>query len=122
VFRSIGLLFVFAGACSLSAHADPALSCEEVDQLGEVLTGLGIAIDDEGALIGEDSPEDGALRDVVLGLAEVAEVEGDEHLAAASVNMADAWDAMDREAYTDALADAVARLAVISATECGAAE
>lgn len=102
----------------VNVHADPVLSCEEVDQLGEALTGLGIAMDDEGAIIGEDSPEDAALRDVVLGLADVAEAEGDEDLAAAAVNMADAWDAMDRDAYTTALADAVAKLAVISVTEC----
>ena len=99
-------------------RADPALSCEEVDQLGEVLTGLGIAMDDENAEIGEDSPEDASLRDVVLGLATVAEAEGDEDLGAAAVNMANAWDAMDRESYTTALANAVAKLAVISVTEC----
>jgi hypothetical protein len=33
--------------------------------------------------------------------------------------MADAWDNQDRDGFTDALADAVAKLAVISATECG---
>ena len=49
----------------------------------------------------------------------IAKAEGDEDLAAASVNMAAAWDAMDRDAFTDALADAVVKLAVIHGTECG---
>jgi hypothetical protein len=44
--------------------------------------------------------------------------EQDEDLAAAADGMDDAWHAMDRDAFIDALADAVAKLAVISATEC----
>jgi hypothetical protein len=32
--------------------------------------------------------------------------------------MANAWAANDRDAFTDALADAVAKLAVIASTEC----
>ena len=110
-------LFLVLGM-SVGVRAEPVLSCEEVDQLGEDLTGLGIAMDDENAEIGEDSPEDSALRDVVLGLATVAEAEADEDLGAAAVNMANAWDAMDREAYANALANAVAKLAVISVSEC----
>lgn len=95
-----------------------ALSCEEIDEVGEALTELGIAMDDENAEIGQDSPEDAALRDVVLGLADIAEAEGDEDLANASLGMAHAWDAMDRDAFTDSLAEAVAKLAIISASEC----
>ena len=99
-------------------QADSALSCEEIDEVGEALTGLGIAMDDEEAEIGQDSPEDAALRDVVMGLATIADAEGDEDLRIASGNMSTAWETMDRESYIDALADAVAKLAVISVTEC----
>lgn len=116
--RSCAFFLVVSVCFAQSAAADPVLSCEEIDQLGEALMGLGIALEDEDAAIGEDSPEDGALGDVVVGLADVAEAEGDEDLAAAAVGMADAWDAMDRDAYSNALASAVAKLAVISATEC----
>lgn len=99
-------------------RADSVLSCEESDEVGEALKGLGIAMDDEEAEVGENSPEDAALRDVVVGLATIAEAEGDEDLGVAAANMANAWDAMDRDSYTNALADAVAELAVISVTEC----
>lgn len=112
------LLAAVLSLASLAANAEPVLSCEEIDQVGEALTALGIAMDDENAEIGQDSPEDGALRDVVLGLATIAEAEGDQDLANASVGMAEAWDNMDRDAYTDALAEAVAKLAIISAAEC----
>ena len=113
--------FLLAAALSfacVSANAESALSCEEIDQVGESLTALGIAMDDENMAVGEDSPEDAALAEVVVGLADIAEAEGDEDLANASVGMADAWHAMDRDAFTDALADAVAKLAVVSAAEC----
>jgi hypothetical protein len=99
-------------------QADPVLSCEEIDEVGEALTGLGIAMDDEDAEIGQGSPEDAALRDVVLGLATIADAEDDADLRIASGNMSSAWEAMDRESYIDALANAVAKLAVISVTEC----
>lgn len=105
------------GLAAFNVNAS-ALSCDEVDQVGEALTGLGIAMDDENAEVGEDSPEDAALADVVIGLADIAEAEGDEDLANASVGMADAWHAMDRDAFTDSLAEAVAKLAIISASEC----
>jgi hypothetical protein len=113
------ILCIALGFAAFSANAAPAISCEEVDQLGEALTTLGVAMDDENAVIGEGSEEDQALHDTVVGLAEIAKAEGDEDLAAASVNMAAAWDAMDRDAFTDALADAVVKLAVIHGTECG---
>ena len=102
----------------LSVHAEAALSCADIDQLGEALTQLGIAMDDENAEIGEGSSEDAALRDVVLALAEIAKAEDDADLANASVAMAEGWDNMDRDAFTDGLAEAVAKLAVISVSEC----
>lgn len=112
------LLAAMLGFICHGANAAPALSCEEVDEVGEALMAIGIAIDDEGMEIGEGSAEDEALRDVVLGLADIAEAEGDEDLANASVGMAEAWDAMDRDAFTDALAEAVAKLAIVSGSEC----
>lgn len=104
-------------ACA-RAGAEPVLSCEDVDTLGEALTGLGVALDDEDMPIGEGSPEDAALRDIVDDLGEISVAEQDMDLAAAADGMDEAWHAMDRDAFTDALADAVAKLAVISATEC----
>lgn len=115
--KSLTLAALLSLTC-FGANAAPALSCDEVDQMGEALTGLGIAMDDENAAIGEGSDEDAALRDVVVGLADIAEAEDDQDLADASLNMAHAWDAMDRDAFTDALADAVAKLAIISAQDC----
>lgn len=103
---------------SVTARAEAVLSCEEVDEMGEALTALGIAMDDENAEIGVGSEEEAALRDVVEGLATIAGAEGDEDLANASLAMAEAWDNADRDAYTDALAEAVAKLAVISVNEC----
>jgi hypothetical protein len=112
------MLTALLGFACMNANAEAVLSCEEIDEVGESLTGLGIAMDDENAEVGQDSPEDAALRDVVIGLADIAEAEGDEDLANASVGMAEAWNAMDRDAFTDSLAEAVAKLAIISASEC----
>jgi len=100
------------------AFAAPVLSCDEVNEMGEALTELGIEMDDNNAEIGEDSPEDTALRDVVDGLGMIAVAENDQDLADAADAMDDAWQSMDRDAFTEALAYAVATLAVISVTEC----
>ena len=100
------------------ASGAQVLTCEEIEQMGEDLTALGIAMDDENVPIGEDSSEDQDLRDVVDGLAVIAEAEDDEDLADAAAGMDEAWHAMDRDAFTDALADAVAKLAVVSVSEC----
>lgn len=110
-------------ACALvlacgGVRAEAVLSCDEVNEVGESLTALGIAIDDENAQIGAGSEEDEALRQTVLGLADIAEAEGDEDLANASEGMAQAWADNDRDGFVDALADAVARLAIIAGTEC----
>ena len=100
------------------AFAAPVLSCDEVNEMGEALTALGIEMDDNNAAIGEGSEEDGALRDVVDGLGAIAVAEQDEDLAQAADAMDDAWQSMDREAFIDALADAVVKLAVVAAVEC----
>ena len=112
------LCVVLLGLLPLSVHAEAALSCSDIDELGEALTTLGIAMDDENAEIGEGSSEDAALRDVVLALAEIAKAEDDPDLANASIAMAEGWDNMDRDKFTDGLAEAVAKLAVISVSEC----
>lgn len=112
------LLGCVLAAASFAANAEAVLSCEEVDQVGESLTGLGVYLEDENGEIGAGSPEDAALGDVVTGLADIAEAENDEDLANASLGMANAWADNDRDAFTDALADAVAKLAVISAQDC----
>ena len=115
--RNLILGAALAVACG-GAIASPALSCEEVNTVGESLTALGVALDDENMPIGEGSPEDQALGEVTTGLADIAEAESDMDLANASLGMANAWAANDRDAFTDALADAVAKLAVIASTEC----
>lgn len=51
-------------------------------------------------------------------LAQIAAAEKDADLANASVGMAQAWNNHDRDACTDALAEAVAKLAVIYAKDC----
>jgi hypothetical protein len=94
-----------------------ALSCAEVDEVGEGLTAVGIAME-SGIEIGEGSELDNDLRDLVDALAVIAVAEDDADLATAAVEMDDAWEAMDQGAFTDALALAVGRMAVISATEC----
>lgn len=113
------ILCIALSFAAVAANAAPAISCDEVDQLGEALTTLGVAMDDENAEIGEGSDEDKALQDTVTGLSTIAEAEGDADLAAAATKMGDAWVAMDRDAFTDALADAVVKLAVIHTSECG---
>lgn len=94
-----------------------ALSCEEVDAVGEALTAVTLALD-SGVEVGVGSEIEDNLAQLTLGLAQIAEAEGDEDLANAAIGMADAWENKDRDGFTDALADAVAKLAVISATEC----
>lgn len=108
------LASLLAGAVG-SVQAEGVLSCAEVDELGESLTAVGIALDDENAEIGEGSSEDQALAEIAVGIAEIADAAGDENLGNAGVAMAEAWAANDRDAFTDALADVVAQLAVASA-------
>ena len=112
------LLATLLGLTGASANAAQVLSCEEIDQMGEELAALGIAMDDENMPIGENSSEDKDLREIVDGLVVIAEAEEDDDLSDAAEGMDAAWHAMDRDAFTDALADAVAKLAVISASEC----
>jgi len=116
--KSLTLAALLGLAC-FSVNAEPALSCDEVDEVGQALLDIGVAINDENAEIGEGTEEDTALAEIVTGLADIAEAEGDEDLANASVAMADAWQEMDRDAFTDALAEAVAKLAIVSAEDCG---
>ena len=104
-------------ACGV-AGAEPVLSCGEIDEVGEGLMVIGIALEDDGLEVGVGSDVEHDLAQVTMGLAQIAEAEGDPDLAQASIGMTDAWDAMDKDAFTDALADAVAKLAVISASEC----
>lgn len=112
------LLFAVLGLATTAAHAEAVLSCDEVNQMGEALTTIGVALEDENMAIDAGSAEHIGLANVVEGLAHIAAAEGDEDLANASMNMARAWDANDRDAFTDALADAVAKLAVIATSEC----
>ncbi len=112
--KRLFLAALLAGAMG-GAQAEGLLSCAEVDELGESLTALGIALDDENMEIGEGSPEDQALAEISVGIAEIADAAGDADFGNAGVAMAEAWAANDRDAFTDALADVVAQLAVASA-------
>ena len=103
------LALALSGFC-VGVQAEPALSCDEVDEVGEALTAIGIALEDEQMPIGEGSPEDAALGEITVGLADIAEAENDEDLANASLGMANAWASNDRDAFTDSLAEAVAKL------------
>jgi hypothetical protein len=105
------LAALLAGAMG-SVQAEGGMSCAEADQLGESLTAIGIALKDENAEIGEGSPEDQALAEISVGIAAISDATGDEEFGMAGVAMAQAWAANDRAAFTDALGDAVARLAV----------
>jgi hypothetical protein len=95
------------------AHAE--LTCSEVDEVGEALAAIGIAMD-SGMEVGSD--EDGQLRQVVDGLHMIAEAEGNSELDAAADAMEEAWQDMDRDDFVDAVAHAIAVMAIISVTEC----
>lgn len=101
-----------------SVAAAEGLTCEDVDQMGEALTTLGVALDDENAQIGKGSPEHQALADISVGLAQIADAYNDEEFGTAAVAMAEAWGNDDRDAFTTALADVVAQLAVVHAEHC----
>ncbi len=93
------------------------LSCDEVTEVGESLLAVGMALE-TGIEIGEGSELDNDLRGLVDALAVIAVAEDDSDLATAAVQMDEAWEAMDGDAFNEALALAVAKMAVISATEC----
>lgn len=114
--KKLLLAVVLGTGCSL-AQAN-ALSCGDVDQLGEALMAIGIALEDENLQIDEGGADHIGLAETVEGLSIIAAAENDQDLANAALGMAHAWDANDRDAFTDSLAEAVAKLAVISATEC----
>jgi hypothetical protein len=112
------LLAALLALASFGARAEAVLSCDEVNQLGEALTTIGIALEDENMPIDAGSADHLGLAQVVEGLADIAVAEDDADLANASLGMANAWDNNNRDAFVDALADAVARLAVIATSEC----
>lgn len=114
--RIVVLVATLMFGCSL-ATAAPVLSCDEVNEMGEALTGLAIALE-SGAEIGEDSPEDQSLRDVIDGLSVIADAEGDAELREAANGMDRAWHDMDGDAFSESLAYAVGKLAVIATEEC----
>lgn len=113
------LCAVILAFAATGVRAEAVLSCDEVNQVGEMLMAVGIALEDENMQIDAGSAADIGLAQVVEGLAHIAAAEGDQDLANASLGMANAWDNNDRDAFTDALADAVAKLAVIASSECG---
>jgi len=116
--KSSWMLGAVLAMASLGVRAEAVLSCEEVDEVGVSLTELGILMDDENAEIGVGTEADDALAETTVGLADIADAEQDAELQDASVAMAEAWQAADRDAFTDALAVAVVRLASISAADC----
>ena len=109
------LLACVFGSMAWSVQAQPALSCDEVNEVGSALDELGAAID-EGGEVGDDELMD--LGDITVGLADIAEAENDQDLADASLGMANAWAANDRDGFLEALAHAVNKLAEISTNEC----
>lgn len=112
------LLAVVLGLAWTGAHAEAVLSCDEVDQLGEALTTIGVALEDEQMQIDAGSADHLGLAETCTGLAAVGGAEGNEELANTAVAMCEAWDNNDRDAFTDHLADAVVQLAQIHASEC----
>lgn len=114
--RIVGLTAILMFGSSL-ASAAPVLSCDEVNEMGEALTGLAIALE-SGMEIGEDSPEDQGLRDIVDGLGMIADAEEDAELREAADGMDEAWTDMDGEAFNESLTYAVGKLAVIATEEC----
>ncbi|MBV6412740.1 MAG: hypothetical protein IT479_00520 [Xanthomonadales bacterium] len=104
--------------CGSTVASAEGLSCQDIDEMGEALTGLGIALEDENAQIGEGSPEHQALADISVGLAQIADAYEDEEFGASAVKMAEAWGNNDRDAFTDGLAEVVAQLAVVHTEHC----
>lgn len=111
------LAVLLLSLCGTAVSAE-GLTCQDVDNMGEALTALGVALDDENAQIGAGSEEHQALADISVGLAQIADAYNDEEFGAAAVAMAEAWGNNDRDAFTDALADVVAQLAVVHAAHC----
>lgn len=105
----IGAL-VLAGMM-VSGQAQAVMNCQEADQLGASLTELGVALEDENAEIGEGSEEDNSLAEISVNITEIAAAAEDVDLANAGASMTEAWAANDRDAFLDALSDAVNRLA-----------
>lgn len=104
--------------CGIGPAAAEGLTCQDIDQMGEALTTLGIALEDENAQIGAGSPEHQALADISVGLAQIADAYEDEEFGNSAVKMAEAWGNNDRDAFTDGLAEVVAQLAVVHAEHC----
>ena len=109
------LLACVLGSMAWGVQAQPALSCDEVNEVGAALDELGAALE-AGGEVGDS--EDLQLGDITVGLADIAEAENDEDLANASLGMAEAWAANDRDAFLEALAHAVNKLAEISSADC----
>ncbi len=71
------LCAVVLALAATGVRAEAVLSCDEVNQVGEALTAVGIALEDENMQIDAGSAEDIGLAQVVEGLARIAAAEGD---------------------------------------------
>lgn len=112
------LLAVLLLSSFASVSFAEGITCEDVDQLGDSLNQLGIALADENMEIGEGSPEHQQLAELSLHLATIADTYQDEELAQGSVAMAEAWANNDRDGFTEGLATVVNKLAVVYQTQC----
>lgn len=109
---SLGFLF----ACANVAAA-PVVGCDDINAMGEALSDLESALN-EGAEIGVGGDVDQSLREIIDGLGTIAEAEDDGDLGSAANAMDAAWHDTDLDAFTNALGDAITRLAVIVVNEC----
>lgn len=118
--RILGLLLfvgLLAPAFPVQAESMDVLSCDELAVVADDLTYIGNSME-EGVPIGEGDELDSALADVVESLYYVADSEESESLYDAVLSLDDAWEAMDRDAFVDALDAVVDDFDAIYDDEC----
>ncbi|MEB3225118.1 MAG: hypothetical protein VKJ86_04875 [Synechococcus sp.] len=119
--KILGLLLLaglISPAFPTQAESADILACDDLAIIADDLAYISDSMA-EGVPIEEGDELDAALVDVVDALYEVAEIEENEVLYDATLDLDDAWVNMDREAFVDALDIVVDEFDLIYVYECG---
>ncbi len=110
-------LVLFFMSLIVSLPVNARLSCDELDELAEVLDDLAGELEDVSS-IGVNSGIDFALGDLTSALNTVASVENDKRLSAWIQDLEIAWEDMERDDFEESLDDITERLDDLYDRDC----
>lgn len=110
-------LMILLACLFISSLAQAKLSCNELDELAEILDDLAEELVDVRS-IGVDGDLDLALGDLTDALNDVARVERDKRLSSWINDLETAWEYMERDDFEESLDDIIERLDDLYDRDC----